>query len=376
MKKNNVMPLASSLILTLFISACNSEDDSSSDGSGDASGYRSITVDASSRETYAYVSVTEGLVDEQSDWHIAFKRTGIVLNDGIEAALVAEQSDFYDANGEAVADTFVNATADNELEHLVNATAAEDDAYSGTSTAYAINNSYEDSDAFVAYDPSRHVLQAVDTLFWIVKSADGDAYAKLRVTQIAANDKNSADTDAYDTAIIELALAADATTTFADAVSWEIITLSGTGEGCYDIDSGAEVDCTSATWDISYSNSAGIAPTIKLNSGVSGDGAASALGAFDYANYAQYQSAIQDGDDYDLTAASWTYGAQTDSEVSVFVTSPWYTYNLQGSHGIWPNYRVYHVRDPNDASVSAFIQLVNYYDDALTSGHITLRYNN
>lgn len=48
-------------------------------------------------------------------------------------------------------------------------------------------------------------------------------------------------------------------------------------------------------------------------------------------------------------------------------------YSLSGQHGIWPNYRVYGLRDLATEAVT-LIQLINYYNDADTSGNVTVRY--
>lgn len=66
----------------------------------------------------------------------------------------------------------------------------------------------------------------------------------------------------------------------------------------------------------------------------------------------------------------------TDRFTNALVKNPWYAYNLNGGHGIYPNYRVFAVlneNDPGDDVVTLF-QMANYYNDSDVSGHITVRY--
>ena len=101
-------------------------------GGGDQTGIRSATVDASSQSDYVYFNLTRGetvalTADEAAasqDWHLAFRRTNIKLNGGasgpgtVAGALLVAQDDFYDVDGDADANIFLNATPDSELEHL------------------------------------------------------------------------------------------------------------------------------------------------------------------------------------------------------------------------------------------------------------------
>jgi hypothetical protein len=55
----------------------------------------------------------------------------------------------------------------------------------------------------------------------------------------------------------------------------------------------------------------------------------------------------------------------------VFVTSPWYQYNITGTDNqIWPNFNVYLVRRGDDVFK---VQLIGYYNQAGAARHITVR---
>ncbi len=399
MKLEKTFTLVSALTLTLTLSACNEESDSQDDTqtcSPQAAStletqasvsYSSEQIDASSHTEYTYYQFGTGTVTADAEWDIALKRYDIIINEDSEMALIADQAEFYDDCGEPVVETFVNATADGELEHLTDAVAADDEDYSVAEITYAISNNYTDEDAFIAYDydfttsTGSHGLVAADDNFWLVRSAEGTAYAKFRVTQIYdAETYPDYDVNGYDTAIFELQIASDSNSAFGSTVTWNVATDDAVGEGCYDIDGSAEVDCSSDDWDIKYDNElitvgtrATPNPTIRLRSGISGSGSAAALGPYDYANIEKIESAVQDveEDAFDIAVENWNFAAMIDARGSVFSDSLWYAYDLQENHSFWPNYRVYHVRDDE---AGAFIQVTNYYNDDGTSGFINLRY--
>ena len=68
-----------------------------------------------------------------------------------------------------------------------------------------------------------------------------------------------------------------------------------------------------------------------------------------------------------MTVVAWT----VDSFGGVFVTSPWYRYNITGTDNqIWPNFNVYLIKD-GDAVYK--VQIISYYGPTGTSRQITLR---
>ena len=56
----------------------------------------------------------------------------------------------------------------------------------------------------------------------------------------------------------------------------------------------------------------------------------------------------------------------------VFAEHPWYRYNLEGNHQIWPTYQVYLIRKGADVYK---VQLTGYYErNTGDARHISFRY--
>lgn len=334
-----------------------------------------ISVDATSHSEWAYLNLSQGtVVDETDPWHLALQRYHVILHPDVEAALVAEQAEFYD--GETTVESmFVNSTAVSERNHLLEATVPADEAFATATNEFAIANGLMDIDAFLFYDMTSHGVFANDDNLFVIRSNTGSAYAKLVATQIIHPEKTYTDPDAYDQAVFQLEIAASGSDTFATPISWTVNTPGGVGEGCFDLETQANVDCSDAGWDIKYSNTGTgrglLNPTLRLNSGISGSGSAGVAGPFEVADSDQIIHPIQDveNDAFDLTPHHYQYNV--DGQSSVFSEYPWQAYGVQGGHNIWPNYRVYAVRD-NTATF--YVQFTNYYSDTATSGHVTLRY--
>lgn len=371
--KNLLITTTSALLMGMGLSSCQVEpttENEAEDQQDDTRSFQELTFDASDYSTWVYVNLTTGLaVNENEDWDIALQRYDAMAHADVSMALIAEQSEFYD-NGSALVEQFVNTTAENELEHLENAQLPEDSEFETAETNYAIS-----ADVFSQYSGApAHTFVAVDTKFFLISSNDGNAFAKLRAVQIADPSKTYADADVYDTAIFEFEVAADSASAFSTAVEWRVSTPNGIGHACFDIETSATVDCTDSTWDVKYSNTGsgfGANPIIQLNSGLSGSGSAKLAGTFDTTETANIATPYQDAADdaYDLVAQSYSFGS-TDAQSSVFSDYPAFSYGVNGGHAMWPNYRVYAVRN---ATNTHFIQFTNYYNDLAESGHVTLR---
>lgn len=334
-----------------------------------------LMVDASSESQWNYINLAEGtVVDASETWHLALQRYNVIQHSDTESALVAEQDDFYNGD-ETIESVFVNSTPGSELEHLINATLPSDDDFSTATNEFAISNGLMDVDAFLYYDMTSHGVYANDENLYVVQSNTGNTYAKLTATQIINPEKTYKDADAYDEAIFQLEIAAAGNETFAEPVTWSISTPNGVGKACFDLETATDIACSDDAWDIQYSNSGTgrglLNPTLRLNSGTSGSGSAGVAGPFHISDSEQIVKPIQDvaNDEFDLTTYHYKYNV--DGQSSVFSEYPWQAYGVQGGHGIWPNYRVYAVRD---AEATYYVQFINYYNDAAVSGHVTLRY--
>lgn len=163
---------------------------------------------------------------------------------------------------------------------------------------------------------------------------------------------------------------------FSETATWTVDSTKA-GTTCYDFTTKAEVDCSSTTWDIKF-DSQNRSYKLWTNSGSSGNGKGGAFGLMDWQNLKSYKNAVQDP----ITGQDISQLYQTDKTAGIFVDKPWYEYNLQGNHQLYPNNRVYlittNTSDPTTQSTAQApifaLQITNYYNSAGVSGHPTIRY--
>lgn len=163
---------------------------------------------------------------------------------------------------------------------------------------------------------------------------------------------------------------------FSDTATWAVDSTK-TVPTCYDFDSKAEVDCQTATWDVKF-DPQNRSYKLWTNSGTSGTGKGGALGLIDWSSLKTYKNGVQDP----VTGRDISQLYQTDNTAGIFVQKPWYEYDLQGNHQLYPNNRVYlittNVSDPTIKSGVQMpiyaLQITNYYNAAGKSGYPTIRY--
>ena len=164
---------------------------------------------------------------------------------------------------------------------------------------------------------------------------------------------------------------------FSKTATWTVTNFSPDAISCYDFDAQVAGDCSDDKWDIKLENQE---RGIKLwsNSGDSGEGDGGVFGLMDWSDLAKYKNATQDPDtDRDI---AMHYNA--DRSGGIFDQQPWFEYNLNGKHQLYPNNRVYLITSDTissavDSSVQQPIyamQIINYYSDAGASGHLTVRW--
>lgn len=167
------------------------------------------------------------------------------------------------------------------------------------------------------------------------------------------------------------------TANFSETATWQVTNLAPDAVTCYDFDAKAESSCDGDTWDIKFENQA---RSVKLwsNSGDSGADLGGVFGLIDWSDLGRYKNATLDPD----TGRDITMHYNEDRSGGIFAAKPWFEYNLQGNHQLYPNNRVYLVTTDNsstmtDSSVQQPIyamQITNYYNDAGKSGYPTIRW--
>jgi len=303
-------------------------------------------------DTKTTIELTSEEALTNTEWDVAFKRSGIYLNQNTDNAVTAlstgNNSDFFDADGKAIQDSFVNATAETELENYLAITTndipTDETLFIGDVTSNII-------DEFYTYDSTTHVISVADTNYFILNS--DEAFTKFRVTEIVTAGRG------IGKITINTAYQGISDVEFAAEQSLIIdttLTCSGDVTDVYiDFDTNQEVTIDDA-WDISL-------PC-----------AADKTGADFAINIADDAQALHDFDDYytavDSTAVAY-YGFKDNVySVKAFDSTPWYQYGINGGHLLWSQFDVYLVKTPTTIHK---LQITSYYDELGTSGNISFR---
>ncbi len=340
--------------------------DTGTASAGEGAVVAEVTVDATDAEAFVYFDLDNGVVltdpgvADTTDWTLAMRRFEILTNGGtsgpgdVTAGLGVAQDDFYDADGEPLVDAFLDATPESELEHLLS------EIYLPTLSADEVASVFGED--WYIYDPGTSLMSPNDANGWLVRSGEGDAYARVRVTAL---DFPTREGNGIQSFTVEVEL--DTKGGFAAPLTFEGSVPGEGGSVCYDMDADANVDCTGAAWDLQLGFT-GFTTFLYTNSGAIGEGEGGALGPYAWSELSNWTSATTDPKGQDLTP--WF---EEDVSQSIFSTESWYAYNLQGMRRLYPNYRVY-VVDPGQSSPTYALQVIDYYDENEVSGHLTLRW--
>ncbi|MGP9832417.1 HmuY family protein [Marinobacter sp. NSM] len=353
------------VLATLALTACGGGSDNSiaEDDADNVSDFSEQLLPAATETVYLNLE-TGAMVEEGGDWHIAANRLSFRVNSGasgtgsVVGALAIAQDDFYDGNGDPVANMFTNATANSEQEHLLGIL---EEPASWQEDAFA--SAFGASDTWSQYDFSTGVISEADDVGYLVRSAEGNSYARMRVVDFNFPTREGQ-------GIEDFTLEFDVQASGASQFSTTPVTFTPPagydgGDVCFDFDSDAVVDCdTSDNWDVQVGFS-GRDWYLKSNSGVSGAGKG---GASDPMTWSEL--AANDSD----PGVPQLYN--TDSTGGVFTDNTWYAYNLTNQHKIWPNFRTFLIKAEADDPESAVwaLQIVGYYDQNGTSGQPTVRW--
>lgn len=348
------MTSLSLISIALLVAGCSSSDDETKvvEDLVTATEYGPFATGTSSAPVYVYFDLDTGtvleLTEEQAntneDWDMAFKRTNIYLNNNGETPVsmyfTGNNSEYYDADGAAVVDTFVNANAEAELADYEAVTLADvpaDEAFVSDVTERIL-------DGFYNYDSTTHAVTAKSDSYYIVQS-DG-VFSKFRVTNLTQTGFGMSEVT------LSFGVQASGETEFSTEqdLTLDLDMLCGSGSAVY-INFATAMEVTSTDdYDISIPCSNG-----------------SGLYQLDLA---ETSSAIQDfTNSYTGVAveAASHYGFQPNEyTVNAFKTANWYAYNLQSGHQLWSQYGVYIIKT---ATHNYKLQITSYYDAEGNSGN-------
>lgn len=323
--------------------------------------YGPFSTGSSSEPQSVYFDLDAGQVIELTDeeatsnsvWDIAFNRTKVSLNthadNQVGSYFTSVNSDFYDENGDVIADMFLNATAESELDDYLaigNADLPSDEEYSYDSEEYVIG------DKFYRYDFTTHIVSAADDSYFIVSS--DSAYTKFNAKSITTSGRTMSSL----TLGVQHQSALDGETEFAPEVDLVIEAADCSDDLYIDFDLMTAVSADDA-WDITL-------PCITESDITGAD--------FDMHINDEATALIDTANSYTGidSEAEQFYGFQSDlTQVKALDANPWYQYNLNGGHLLWSQYGVYLLKTSDSVYK---LQITSYYDDAGTSGNYSFRF--
>lgn len=366
------------LSLVLALTGCLDSDDNDSgnnndDDGGGGPGYSEVTLDATDTETWTHLNLVTGeTTDADGTWHVAAQRNRLKINGGASGpgngvgALIQSQDEYYDEEGNPDPSVFLNRTPEDEVDTLLASfeEPVTDDWYREVITNAFGSDWYE-------YDTATGDMSANDQVGWLVRGHDGETYAALVVTDFVFRTRAGEGVEAIE---FDLRVQPAEANSFEQAFSLREdggIIPSGGGTICFHFTGGgSSSDCSGDEWDVQL----GFEDRdvfLRTNSGPSGPGDGALFGPMNRSDLDGYQEAT-----HSPGGSSIASHYSADATGGVFVEHPWYAYNLEGRHQLWPNYRVYLIDSDadDDTAPRHALQVINYYNEAGESGHITLRY--
>lgn len=307
-----------------------------------------LTVDASAAPAYVKLgdpatSVSVSGPSSSTAWDLAFFATGVTVNGGA-AGPGGVTAYCLCANANASVAELQAMTPANQLaafEAVTGASVPAATSFVADALNPAVSGWFTGTGASATAAPSKS---------WIVRRSAGGSVilAKFRVTSIAGATATSAGT-----ITVEYAIQPSSGAAFGPVATR---TIDVSGAPVY-LDLAAGPVAGTSNWDLRFSGF-----EIRLNGGVSGTGGVSAV--------------IDESMPFTQLTAQYASFAPTvayraDSYGGVFVSSPWYRYNITGTDNqIWPNFNVYLVKR---GETVYRIQVISYYGPTGTSRQITLR---
>ncbi|GHF96400.1 HmuY family protein [Thalassotalea marina] len=364
------LPTLSTLSLALLLAACGGGSSSKDDATptseptpdpkpvvsqfgpfatGSSAAPKTVYFDLDNGEV---VELTTEQAKENKEWDIAFQRTKVFLNQHADNTVLmhftANNADFFDQDGKAIADKFTTANAETELEDYEVVT---NDSIPSDESEFSGDTSNEILTGFYSYNSSTHQVSAASDNYYIVSS--NDAYTKFSVTNLAGN-------SARLMSDIELTYtrqtAADTEFVNEQTINLDLDMLCANAEQVYvSFEAAMEVTADDA-YDLSIPCGEGGA---KFDINLHADAKA-------------FQDFNNEHTNINPQAVRY-YGFQSNEySTAAFDQHKWYAYNLEGGHKLWSQYGVYIIKNANGHFK---LQITSYYDADGNSGNYTFRAN-
>jgi len=302
-------------------------------------------------DTLNVVEISEA-PEDNSQWDIAFKGADIHLNQHADNVVsvyaLGNNSDFFDEDGVAIKDSFINTTAELEQDDYL---AITTDHAPSEDVGYVPDKTLNILEGFYYQNPITNVITPEDENYFIVHS-DGE-FTKFNVTDMTTygNYITSITFDISHQGVSYLRFPPERTLTVDTALSCSEDAI----DVYIDFKYKEEVD-SSDDWDIRLPCNA-IEQMAELAMHLPDDA-----------------QAIQDFDD-EYTAITpseiASYGFKSDEYIiKAFDSLAWYQRNLKDEALLWSQFDIYLIKTP---TVTYKFQITDYYDWEGNPGHISFR---
>lgn len=352
------------LVSSALLSACGGESSEPDSPATELPKYSTVVLDATDGSQAARLDFVSASTVTDDTWQIAYQKyLGFKLNGGVSAdgsvsgCIAHEYSDLFDADGDPVVDNFKALTSTSTLTDFenVDATACTEFEFDTLNTAISTED-WLDAD----YSQGTPVYSAKAGNGWIIRSADGGAYSRVKVKTVevvfaaTTTRKVTLSTELWDGSVFATAVDSPVLDFSSDRIFWDLETNSLVTE--------------SDDWDLSLTVNGRDYP-LQVNGGASGDGKAGSgavIGDLD---------AVTDPVD---TAQVYKYFA--DSAQGVLSSPGNYgplQYAVDGGHLMWPTFTTYLIKDEAASGTRLFkIQLLSNYGESgeLASANLVFRY--
>ncbi len=157
------------------------------------------------KNRFAYLDLDAGVVVEIDDatarnsntiWDIAFKRYDVILNGGasgpgsVKAAIADAQDALYDSDGNPIKAQFAAMTEQASIDAFLAVTSADGLAFtSDVANPYITNDGGPNSWFGYEIGGTGPRFFANPDAWWAVRSAEGDSFAKLHVTEVDSTER-------------------------------------------------------------------------------------------------------------------------------------------------------------------------------------------
>ncbi|WP_022940409.1 hypothetical protein [Psychromonas hadalis] len=355
------------LISSALLSACgsSSSDDKTPDPPApELPKYSTVVLDATDGSQAAKLDFVSASAVTDDTWQIAYQKyLGFKLNGGVSASgkvsgcVAHEYSNLFDKEGNPVVDKFKALTDASTLTDFdkVDASSCTEFKFDTLKTAIKTEN-WLDAD----YSQGAPVYSAKAGNGWIIRSADGKEYSRVKVKTVevafgaTTTRKVTLSTELWNGSVFAAAVDSPVLDFSSKRVFWDLETNTLVAEN--------------ADWDLSLTVNGRDYP-LQINGGASGEGKGGSGAVM-----------VKLDDVTDPVDTTQVYKYFADSASGVLSAPGNYgplQYAVDGGHKMWPTFTTYLIKDEAASGTRLFkMQLLSNYGEngELASANLVFRY--